>query len=298
MKRISLVLLSVLLLAALVPFTLVARANNPAQAGATPTGADGNDCDHDNGHDPGDDVCTPTPTALFSPTPTATGTLTETVTPTATGTLTATPTAGACAPEEANFTSVPVGSSVTGLGAVAANVNIAARYSAVHVQANVAPEVYAAGPGNTILNGGLDVLNDAFGDVQAHQNRQAAHFTFTFASGMTVTDFKLHMIDYGDWNPLLGTNHAVTMRAFNATNQLVSSQVLSYTSPAEKLPKASNKYGNLQTNGDALSAPAGMPGNWLWDVSGTGITRVTLDVGAGPDPNFALDGMFVTFACP
>ena len=288
MRRISFVLLPALLLAALVPFgsfTVAARARY-ALVTATATGPDGNDCDHDGGHDPADDVCTPTATAIHTPVSTPVGTPVTT------------PTAPVCSAHQANFGSVPVGSSVQGMGAVVPNVSITARYSAVHIQANVAPEIYGAGPQNKSVNGGVDALKDAFGDVQAHQNNQAAHFAFTFSPGLTATDFRLHMLDFGDFNPLFQTNHLVIMRAFNASNLLIASQTLSYTTPATLTPTSSNKYGNLQINGDALSAPAGMPGNWIWHVSGTGITRVTLDVAAGPDPNFALDGLYVTFRCP
>ncbi len=276
MKHIAHLLLPVLLLTALIPFgslTLIAEARN-VQAQATATHPDGADCDHDGGHSPGDDLCTPTPTRVP-----------------------VTPTPAACVVERGNFNRVPVGSSVEGMGAVAPDVNISSRYSAVHVQANASPEVYVAAPNQSTVNGGLRAVQDAFGDVEAHLHRLAAHFTFTFAQGLTITDFRLHMLDFGDWNPLLQTRHIVTVSAFNASNRLVDQQVLSYTTPPDNLPTSSNKYGDLYINGDALTAPVGMPGNWFWHVSGKGITRVTLDVVAGPDPNFALDGLFVKFSC-
>ncbi len=285
MKRLSLVLLPALILAALLPFGSIvaaARTGN-AQVLATATGSDGADCDHDGGHSPGDDVCTPTPTVTVTPT----------LTPTAT------PTTVACPPaEHADFNKVPVGSSVQGMGVVAPNVNITALYSAVHLRAGAQPKVYAAAPNNTIINGGIDTLTDGFGDVQAHLKREAPRFTFTFQPGLTVTDFSLHMVDFGDWNPTDATQHVVVMRAFNASNALVAHQVLSYTTPPRTAPLTSSLYGNLQVNGDALTAPAGMPGNWTWHVSGVGITRVVLIVGAGQDPNFALDGLYVKFSCP
>ncbi len=278
MKRISLILLPVLLFAALGPFASLAVAARPgsAQIMATPTAVgDGNDCDHDHGHDPADDVCTATPTPTITPSPTA------------------------CpAAEQGDFNAVPLGASVQGMGAVARNVKITALYSAVRVKAGVQPQVYLAGPGNTLVNAGLTSPNGAFGDVQAHRSLKAGRFTFTFSPGMTITDFRLHMLDYGDWNPFRATDHVVTMSAFNAAGQVVAMQTLSYTTPAIVMPPSSDKYGNMQTNGDALSAPAGMPGNWTWHVAGKGIVRVVLAVGAGPDPNFALDGMYVKFSCP
>src|SRR5512140_846577 len=139
MKRISLLLVPVLVLTVLLPlgsFTLVARARNASQVQATATGRDGSDCDHDGGGNPIDDVCTPTstPTATATetaftetptstPTDTATPTATGSVTPTATDTPTATGTAGACS-EQANFGTVGSGASVEGMGVAAANVNI------------------------------------------------------------------------------------------------------------------------------------------------------------------------------
>ncbi len=134
--------------------------------------------------------------------------------------------------------------------------------------------------------------------MKAHLNKVATQFTFTFTPGVTVSDFKLHMPDYGDWNPTLATNHLVTMKAFNASNVLVAQQTLSYTTPASDLPASSSLYGDLKVNGDAVTAAAGMPGNWTWHVSGTGITRVVLTVGVGPDPNFGLDLLYFTTGCP
>ena len=246
------------------------------------------------------DTPTPTPTNTDTPTPTPTGTATDTPTPTPTSTDTPTVTAVACVPVQANFTKVPVGQSVQGLGKVAPDLDIQALHTAVRVAPRTNPLLYFAfGPNgvNTVVNGNINALKGGFGDVQAHSLRQAAHFTFTFTSGVTISDFKIHMLDYGDWNPELATNHTVTLSAFDATNLLLTSQTLQYTTPAESLPTSSDIYGDLRVNGDAVSAPAGMPGNWTWEVSDAQhrITRVTLDVGdGGQDPNFGLDLLFFT----
>jgi hypothetical protein len=272
----------------------------------TPTSSDGSDCDHDGGHDPGDDVCTPTST------PTETPTNTPTNTPTATPTNT--PPGGMCTKvEQADFTTVPLGASVTGMGVVAPDLNITAAFSADHVQEGVDPVLYGAnlnGVHNSEINGGIDTLLNGFGDLDAHTQRVATRFTFTFTSGMTATEFKLHMLDFGDWNPQETANHKVTVSAFNASNVLVDQQTLEYTTPIttnhlrNRFPTSSDKYGNMQVNGDALQAAAGMPGNWFWDLKGTGITRVTFNVGGapnfGPDPNFALDELYITvqYKCP
>jgi hypothetical protein len=70
-----------------------------------------------------------------------------------------------------------------------------------------------------------------------------------------------------------------------------------YTTPAEYAPQSSNLYGNLINNGDA-SALSGQPGNWTWQVSGVGITKVTLQFGVGFDPNIAFDTLSFTQECP
>jgi hypothetical protein len=50
----------------------------------------------------------------------------------------------------------------------------------------------------------------------------------------------------------------------------------------------------LWFNGDAVSAPAGQPGNWTWNVLGHGIVKVVLEFGAGYDPYIAFDQLYFT----
>jgi len=57
-------------------------------------------------------------------------------------------------------------------------------------------------------------------------------------------------------------------------------------------------YGNLSISGDAISATPGQPGNWTWNVSGSGIVRVVLDFGGGYDPNIGFDVLLFTIECP
>ena len=97
------------------------------------------------------------------------------------------------------------------------------------------------------------------------------------------------MVDYGDLNPTLSTNHYVSMTAYNANGIVVSKQELSYTTLGVLFPQT--------PIGDA-SAPVGQPGNWTWHVSGTGIVRVVLEAGVGFDPNIAFDLLFFSQACP
>ncbi|HZM23021.1 MAG TPA: hypothetical protein VFC02_14830, partial [Anaerolineales bacterium] len=114
-----------------------------------------------------------------------------------------------------------------------------------------------------------------------------------------------HMLDFGDLNPSLSTDHRATMTAYDANGAIVSTHVLSYITLAEHDPTSSNIYGNMQTSGDATGALPGQPGNWTWHVSGAGIVRVVLDFGVldpinnkGYDPNIAFDNLSFATECP
>lgn len=137
--------------------------------------------------------------------------------------------------------------------------------------------------------------------MTAHDTKSAHEYIFTFAPGVTIDEFSVHMLDFGDLNPSLNTQHTVTMTAFDANGPLPDAQQpapLSYTTGAVKYPGPSNIYGNLKVNGDALQAPPGMPGNWTWLVTGQGIVMVKLEFPAGYDPNIALDLLSIVPHCP
>ncbi len=243
-----------------------------------------------------------TPTGTITPpTPTPTGTLTTaTFTPTVTGTpptTTFTPTGTitppVCTPVvvTANFNQVPVGASVEGLNAVAPGLNINAIGTAIHVIEGAAPAVYgSAGIGLSPINGGM-ATGGGFSDQTTQVALQAHQYTFTFAPGVSVNNFSLRMLDYGDFNPTSNTSHLVTMTAYNTSNIVVSTHQLSYTTVGNN----SSLYGNMLVAGDARGAIPGQPGNWTWRVSGNGIARVVLNFGVGFDPNIGFDTL--TF-CP
>jgi hypothetical protein len=109
-----------------------------------------------------------------------------------------------------------------------------------------------------------------------------------------VSNFSLHMLDYGDFNPSNSTSHLVTLTAYNLSNGVVAQEILDFTSLANNSPE----YGNLILTGDAVDAAPGEPGNWTWNVSGTGIVRIVLEFGAGHDPNIAFDTLTFTTECP
>ncbi len=237
---------------------------------------------------------TSTPTGSLSATPTPTGNVTPTFTPTPTAT---TP-PSICPPAVifANFNNIQTGQSVEGLGVVAPYLNIDAKGTAVKVLQATEPLMYFAPPGSGNINGAL-AGDGGFGDLVTKDALQAHLYTFTFAPGVSVTNFSLHMLDYGDWNPSLATSHYVSMTAYNANGNVVSKEELSYTTLAESVPRSSSLYGDLRFTGDAASTPLGQPGNWIWNVSGNGIVRVVLEFGAGHDPNVAFDLLSFTVVC-
>ena len=238
-------------------------------------------------------------TATFTPTstPTSTPTGSATATPTPTGSATVTP-PPLCPPSViyADFGRVGVGDPVEGLGVVAPYLSIDAKGTAVKVAQSTPPVAYLAPNGSGIANGGL-VAKGGFSDITTKNARQAHLYNFTFAPGVTITNFSLHMLDYGDLNHLADPDHYVSMTAYDANGNVISKQELSYTTPAERIPRSSNLYGDLWINGDATTAPLGQPGNWIWNVSGNGITRVVLEFGAGYDPNVAFDLLSFTTEC-
>ena len=248
-------------------------------------------------------TATATSTGTITATATSTATSTGTVTATSTATATATPTGTTtpppvCPPSViyANFSNVPAGQSVEGLGAVAPYLNIDAKGTAVRVLQAAQPAIYRAPNDAGVINGAL-VADGGFSDVTTQIARQAHLYNFTFAPGVSVTNFSLHMLDYGDWNPNVSTSHEVSMTAYDANGNVVSQEVLSYTTPASPAPRSSSLYGDLWLNGDAASAPLGQPGNWIWNVSGNGIVRVVLQFGVGYDPNIAFDLLSYSIVC-
>src|SRR3990172_2786641 len=232
--------------------------------------------------------------AAFTPTNTPTSTPTGTLTPitdTPTSTPTATPTA--CVPTTVtvtpDFSPFAEADPVEGLGTVHPWLDIQAKGTAEHVVqgVNANPAVYASDvPGvGTVYNAGM-VAAGGFSDPTTQIPDGAHQYTFTFAPGVTISNFKLRMLDFGDYNPTASPSHLVTMTGYNASNAVVASQQLSYTTDAAGV---SLVYGDLSVSGDAITASPQQPGNWMWDISGTGIVLVALDFGAGHDPNIGFD---------
>ena len=216
-----------------------------------------------------------------------------------TPTPTPTNTPSACVPTvvDPDLSPLSAGTPIEGLGTVHPWLDIQAKGTAEHVLEglNAIPAVYASiVPGvGTVFNAGM-VAAGGFSDPTTRSAGEAHQYTFTFAPGVTISNFMLHMLDFGDYNPTGSSSHLVSMTAYNASNVAVTSQQLSYTTDAAFV---SPVYGDLLVSGDANAALPQQPGNWTWDVSGTGITRISLDFGVGHDPNMGLDIIGFTVEC-
>jgi hypothetical protein len=201
----------------------------------------------------------------------------------------------ACQPTvvDPDLSPLEVGSSVEGLGTVDPRLNIDAKGTAIHVLEGENPAVYASTVnGAVVFNAGME-MSGGFSDAITKSAFEPHLYTFTFAPGVTVSNFTLHMLDYGDFNPTGATSHRVTMTGYDASNAVVTSQQLSYTTVGNISPT----YGNMAISGDASTANPGQPGNWTWNVSGTGIVRLVLDFPVGHDPNIGLDILGFTVEC-
>ena len=177
-----------------------------------------------------------------------------------------------------DFESLPAGTPVEGLGAVHPDLAITSlpslSPSCTPGTARVIEEfnsAFASYGGATGANECLDGTH-GFGDATGC----ALDYEFTFAPGVTVACFSIRMLDFGDLLPYGGLTHAVTLSAFAGVT-LVDQDILTLTAP-QAVP-----------TGDACNA--GDPGNHLFVVSGTGITRVTLSFDASPDPNVGFDSI-------
>ena len=248
----------------------------------------------------GTQTSTPTPTGTITPlTPTPSGTLTTaTFTPTGTvtpptPTPTGTITPPVCTPTlvAGDFSQVAVGASIEGLGAVVPNLNIDAVGTAVRIISGAEPTIYVA-PSGGLINNGISA-SGGFSDKVTQTAQQAPLYNFTFTPGMTVSNFSLHMLDFGDFNPTNSSDHYVSMTAYDVNGLVVDKQELSYTTSGW----ISTTYGHLLVTGDAISSVPGQPGNWIWNVSGSGIVRVVLEFGIGFDPNVGFDTLSFTPTC-
>lgn len=175
-----------------------------------------------------------------------------------------------------DFESLPAGTPVEGLGAVHPDLAITSvpslSPSCTPGTARVIEEFNAAFPSYGGASGANECLDGihGFGDDPGC----ALDYEFTFAPGVTAECFSIRMLDFGDLLPYGGLTHTVALSAYAGVT-LVDQDVLTLIAP------------QAVATGDACNA--GDPGNHLFVVAGTGITRVTLTFDASPDPNVGFD---------
>jgi hypothetical protein len=186
------------------------------------------------------------------------------------------------APVHITFESLTPGSSVEGLGTVHPILAITSipwtfgptctpGTAGVIEDNNTVLVSYSTGPGSSTPNGCLNARG--FGDSAGC----VLDYDFTFAPGVTINCFSIRMVDYGDLLPGGGGTHEVFVQAYDASNALVDTDVLTMV-------------GNVNlVAGDACTAQAGDPGNHVFTVSAPGIVKVTLRFDASPDPNVGFD---------
>lgn len=170
-------------------------------------------------------------------------------------------------PEEAicaDFTQLEPGTSVEGLGVLHPSLNITTSTgAAVALQEDTDPFAYRSVDG--ISNFGMGILGGFSDTDRVHD------YTFSFAPDVTVSDFTLQLLDYGDFNPVGATEHTVTAVAYNAVGDVVSTQTLFFESDG-----SISDEDELWLTGDSTAA-LGDPGNFLFVLSGEAITRIELE---------------------
>jgi hypothetical protein len=205
-----------------------------------------------------------------------------------------------------DFESLSAGAFVEGLGTIHPDLNISTTgvNSRVIVEGAM-PATYGAPNGaSSVQNGCLGTPGAGFGTPGAGKgfaDISGVHdYVFTFSSGHTVSAFSLLMLDYGDINLVHATQHEVKLVAFDAANNVVDDDKLSYTSTSATNPR-SGSAGDLFFTGDACDASAGQPGIFTFMVSGTGIVRVELQYSNNSgtptirsDPNIGFDNVVFT----
>ena len=212
-----------------------------------------------------------------------------------------------CPPVEscADFSGFTSGTLIEGSGLVLDGMTIATPNGrAVVIYESAAPAAYGAPnygtcgvPGGFPTNGCLDDNGGLSNDVYASTDQP---HSYEFVFDTPVSEFVLHMLDFGDYNPTSSAEHYAVMTAFDASDNPVDTHELDYTSQAAVNPR-SGDYGDMACpansypggSGDACTAEPGDPGNWTWNVSGTGIVKVTLEFGVGFDPKIAFDNLCV-----
>lgn len=192
-------------------------------------------------------------------------------------------------PEEvcADFTSLTPGTSVEGLGVVMPNLNIGGIGNVVAAAEDVEPLAYWApnlAPDRRI-NGGMGI-DGGFFDSSRRNN-----YEFSFAPGTSLSEFRLRMLDFGDYNPNRAKFHQVILFGYNSRGSVVAMDELVFATRGS--------IRDFDLGGDAVDSIPGQPGNFefqLQDPFGS-IVRTELvfksDVPgiAATDPIFGLSDL-------
>ncbi len=171
------------------------------------------------------------------------------------------PTAVSCA----NFSTLPPGASVKGLGTVHPNLNITGFGNIAAIAEGQSPAAYGSSGGS---NAGLGVLGGFSDFAKIHE------YEFLFAPDISVSYFSVRMLDFGDLNTVLATEHSVSLQAYDSNGLLIATSDLVFTSDASANP-STGSAGDLRITGDA-AAERGKPGNFVFSVYGSGITRLVI----------------------
>ena len=166
---------------------------------------------------------------------------------------------------------------------------------------------YGAPNDNGSANNGM---TSGFMDASRKHN-----FTFTFAPGVTVSEFSLRMLDYGDFNPHLATSHSVSLTAYDPNGNVLTTtggaqgfdhETLAESTPRSgtwNVPNPGTDVGDLYYTGDAVSAeeiPGENPGNYTLSITSLRISRIELSFSnnvtgdESSDPNMAFTDLCFT----
>ena len=162
------------------------------------------------------------------------------------------------------------------------------------------PRAYGSGS-SPAQNGCLGSGNGIGIPRNSYPENDIYRFVFEFEPGLTVSSFSLNILDYGDHNLFLTDYHSVTLIAYDALGNELTRYELTYDSDIDIHPTESTEYDNLQITGDACKAinygeanPGNYPGNYTFEVSYCGISKVVLELGEGPDPYFGIRNICFT----
>lgn len=202
------------------------------------------------------------------------------------------------------------GTEVEGLGTVHPLLNIGSSEVARVVETGNATYwgYNTSAPSNSV-NAGLEGGKGISDNETSTTYNAIEDWQFTFAPGISISDFSIQMFDYGDFFPFEtaeSMTHTVTLEAWDASETtLIASDVLTFTSTGTgsmyRTSGTTWSYGgtDLHVAGDAYHDtsvnltrdPDDSPGYWEFEVSGSGIEKIKIvfDGNQSIDPGIAFD---------